>query len=94
MKSLVRKFFILQIGQVIMVSQTIQVGKKYAIYLPKKIVEEVGIKEGDVLIVQVRGKELVLKRVEKELKIGKPWAKIRAEEVEEVGEEITRKILG
>jgi len=78
----------------IMVSQTIQVGKKYAIYLPKKIVEEVGIKEGDVLIVQVKGKDLVLKRVERELKIAKPWAKVKAGEVEEVGEEITRKILG
>ncbi len=76
-----------------MVGQTIQVGKKYAIYLPKKIVEEVGIKEGDVLIVQVRGKDIILKRVEKELKIAKPWARIKAEEVEKVGEEITRKIF-
>ena len=77
-----------------MVSQTIQVGKKYAIYLPKKIVEEMGIREGDVLIAQVKGKELVLRRVKRELGMVKPWAKIKAEEVEEVGEEITRKVLG
>lgn len=28
-----------------MVSQIVQVGKKYAIYLPKKIVEEIGLRE-------------------------------------------------
>ena len=75
-----------------MVNQTIQVGKKYAIYLPKKIVEEKGIREGDILIAQTKGKELILKRVETKLKIVKPWSKIKPEEVEEVGEEITRKI--
>ena len=53
-----------------------------------------GIKEGDILVAQVKGKELVLRRVEKELRIVKPWAKIKAEEVEEVGEGITRKMLG
>ncbi len=76
-----------------MVRQTIQVGKKYAIYLPKKIVKEMGIREGDVLVVQVRGKELILRRIEKELRAVRPWAKIKAEEVEKVGEEITRKLL-
>ncbi len=77
-----------------MVSQTIRVGKKYAIYLPKKIVEEVGIKVGDSLIAQVRGREIVLKHVEGKLRVAKPWSKVKPEEVEEVGEEITRKVLG
>ena len=76
-----------------MLNQTIQVGKRYAIYLPKKIVEEMGIKEGDVLIAQIRNRELILRRVEKELKIARPWSRVRPEEVEEVGESITRKIL-
>jgi len=76
-----------------MVNQTIQVGKKYAIYLPKKIVREMGIKEGDILIAQLRGRELVLRRVKSEPRVAKPWSKIRSREVEEVGEEITRKIL-
>ena len=76
-----------------MANQTIRVGKKYAVYLPKRIVREMGIKEGDILIAQVRGKELVLRRVESEPRIAKPWSKIRSEKVEEVGEEITRKIL-
>lgn len=77
-----------------MASQTIQVGKKYAIYLPKKIVEGMGIKEGDVLIVQVKNKELILKRVEKKPRVVKPWARVSAKEVEKVGEEITRELLG
>ncbi len=76
-----------------MVSQTIRVGKKYAIYLPKKIVEGMGIKEGDVLVARVTNKELVLKRVEKKPKVVKPWARVSAEEVEKVGEEITRELL-
>lgn len=77
-----------------MVSQTIQVGKKYAVYIPKKIAEEMGIKEGDTLIAQTKGGELILKRVETKIKVAKPWSKIKPEEVEEVGEEVTRKILG
>jgi len=76
-----------------MASQTIQVGKKYAIYLPKKVVEEMKIKEGDILIAQTRNKELILRRVESKLKVTKPWSKVKPEEVEKVGEEITRKIL-
>jgi len=31
--------------------------------------------------------------VESELKVAKPWSKIRSREVEEVGEEITRGIF-
>ena len=76
-----------------MVNQTIQVGKKYAVYLPKKIVEEMGINEGDILIAQTRGGELILKRVETRLKIAKPWSKIKPEEVEDVGEEISKRVL-
>ena len=76
-----------------MVSQTIQVRKKYTIYLPKKIVKEMRIKEGDLLIAQLKGRELILKRVETKLKIAKPWSKIKSKEVEKVGEEITKRIL-
>jgi len=76
-----------------MVSQVIQVGKKYTLYLPKKIVEEMGIKEGDILMAQVKGKELVLRRVERELRVVKPWAKVKVEEVEQVGEEITERLF-
>lgn len=59
----------------------------------KKIVEAMGIKEGDVLVVQLKGGELALKRVETKPKIAKSWSKIKPEEVEEVGEEITKRIL-
>ena len=51
-----------------------------------------GIKEGDILAAQIKDRELILRRVERKLKITKPWAKVKAE-VEKIGKEITRKIL-
>ena len=37
-----------------MTYQIIQIGKKYAIYLPREIAREMGIKEGDRLITKVK----------------------------------------
>ncbi len=75
-----------------MVAQTIKVGKKYAVYLPKKVVENLQIKEGDFLILQTKEDGILLKPVKK-IGIVKPWSKIKPEEVERVGEEITGKLL-
>jgi len=75
-----------------MVIQTIKVGKKYAVYLPKKVVENLQIEEGDSLVLQTRENGILLKPVKK-IEIVKPWSKIKPEEVERVGEEITRKLL-
>ena len=76
-----------------MTYQTIQIGKKYAIYLPREIAREMGIKEGDRLITKVKGNELILKKVNSKPRTAEYWSKIRIEEVEKVGEEITRKII-
>jgi len=76
-----------------MTSQVIQVGKKNTIYLPKKVVEELGIKEGDKLILKVEGDEIILKKVHSKPKVARGWSKVKVEEVEKVGEEITKQIV-
>lgn len=76
-----------------LVSLTIRVGRKYAIYLPKKVVDELGIKEGDVFLVTVRGEEIVLKRVRRKLQPRRYWGEVTPEEVESIGEEISRRFL-
>jgi len=76
-----------------MESQVIQVGKKYTIYLPKKVVEELRIREGDKLMLKVEGEEIILRKVNSKPKVAKVWSKIKVEEVEKVGEELTRQII-
>ena len=74
-----------------LISQTIQVGKKYALYLPKKVMESLNIKEGDLLILEVKKNQIILKPLKK-LEIKEFWSEISPEEVEEVGEEVSEAI--
>jgi len=76
-----------------MTNQIVQVGRKNTIYLPKRIVEELKIKEGDKLILKIRDNEIILKKVESKPKIARIWSKIKLEEVEKVGEELTKRFL-
>ena len=66
----------------------VRVGKRNTIHLPKAIVEELGIKEGDMLVL-VYDKEKIELRP---LKLKKYWAEISFKEVEEVKEEISRSL--
>jgi len=76
------------------VSLRVKVGKKYAIYLPKKIVVRLGIEEGDVLLLDIdESNNLILRRVKKILVKGRYWSEITPEEVEKIGEEISRRVL-
>ena len=75
-------------------SLRVKVGKKYAIYLPKKIVVRLGIEEGDVLLLDIdESNNLILRRVKKILVKGRYWSEITPEEVEKIGEEISRRVL-
>lgn len=74
------------------VSLTIRVGKKYAIYLPKRVVEMLDISEGDTLLLSVKGRTLVLKPLRRTP--ARPWGTIEPEEVEAVGEELSRRFFG
>jgi len=78
---------------VILIMQIIQVGKRRAIYIPKQVADELGIEEGDKLILEVKNGKIILthvKPVEKNIF----WSEVSVGEVEEVGEEITRDITG
>lgn len=66
----------------------VRFGKRNTIHLPKAIVEEIGIKEGDMLVL-VYDKEKIELRP---LKLKKYWAEVSFKEVEEVGEEISRSL--
>ncbi|RLE78648.1 MAG: AbrB family transcriptional regulator [Thermoprotei archaeon] len=74
-------------------SLKVRVGKKYAVYLPKQVVERLGIEEGDILILKVEEGSLILKRVERLPKEIEYWSEVSPEEVEEVGEEISEKMF-
>ncbi|QKR00886.1 AbrB/MazE/SpoVT family DNA-binding domain-containing protein [Metallosphaera tengchongensis] len=69
--------------------KVIRVGRKYAIYLPKEIVEDMNIKEGDLLMVVKEGDKVSLMPLRRPEKY---WTEVTPEEVEEVGEEITRSL--
>lgn len=66
----------------------IRVGKRNTIHLPKAIVEELGIKEGDMLVLVYDKDKIELRP----LKLKKYWVEVSFKEVEEVGEEISRSL--
>ena len=75
-------------------SLKVKVGKRYAIYLPKKVVVKLGIEEGDVLLLDIdENNNLILRHVKKISRKSRYWSEIAPEEVEKIGEEISRKIL-
>ena len=76
------------VGQVGLV---IRVGRKKAIYIPKSVAEELGIEEGDKLILEVVNGKIVLTPV-KPKGVREFWGEISVREVEEVGEEITEEV--
>jgi AbrB family looped-hinge helix DNA binding protein len=64
-----------------------KVGKKYAIYLPKTIVEAVGLKEGEKVLLRVVGDMVVLESIRDPLELaisGKKFASVKPEQVEAI----------
>jgi AbrB family looped-hinge helix DNA binding protein len=64
-----------------------KVGRKYTIYLPKKIVESLGIKERDRVKLSIEKGKIVVEIVKDPLELalhGKKFTKISAEEVEQI----------
>ncbi len=65
----------------------VRVGKRYAIYIPKKIAKKLNIKEGDTLILRVSEGKIELEKVMDPIELaikGKKFAKIEPEEIERV----------
>ena len=73
-----------------LVSLVSRIGRKYTIYLPKKVVEELGISEGDPIIISVRDNKIIIRPVRRFLRKKKYWSRTTAGEVEKNSEEITQ----
>ncbi len=76
-----------------MIIQIVQLGKRNAIYIPKKVVRKIGINEGDKLILEVKGDTILLKPVKRGLTIPKPWTKVTYKDVERVGVELSERVF-
>jgi len=64
------------------------------LYLPKQIVERLSIKEGDVFLLKIiNDNNLILRRVKKNSTKVEYWSEVTPGEVEEIGEEVSRKYL-
>lgn len=62
-----------------------KVGKKGTIYLPKHICEQIGINEGDKVVIKVEGDKLVLEFIPDPLLLAlkvKKWAKTTVKDFE------------
>ena len=62
-----------------------QVGKKYAVYLPKAIVKALNLKEGEKILLRVVGNTVVLESVQDPIQLAlsrKKFASITPEEIE------------
>ncbi len=73
-----------------LVSLISRIGRKYTIYLPKKVVEELDISEGDPIIISVKDNKIIIRPVKKFLRRKKYWSRTTSEEVEKDSEAITR----
>ena len=67
------------------------VSKRYTIYMPKAAVEELSIKEGEYVLLTVGEGEIILKPIRR-VPV-KPWTITTFEEIEEVGESLSKQIL-
>ena len=72
-----------------MLKRRLRVGRKRAIYLPREILEAVGLREGDLITVRVEGERIVVERAPDPFLLavrrGK-WASTTVEEFEEESE--------
>lgn len=70
----------------------IRLGKRRAIYLPSKVARELGISEGDPLILKVEEGRIVLTPLPKLLVKRRKWAKTTLEEFEKESESLTEEM--
>ncbi len=66
----------------------VRIGRKYAIYLPRPVVKSLDLKEGDRLILEIRGDEIVFKKIPKLLKKRNYWSDTTVEDFETESEEL------
>ncbi len=74
-----------------------RIGKKFALYLPKNVVDLLKIKEGDKVKILVEGEKMIVEVIRDPIDLalhGKKFAKISAEEVEKISLEEQNKYEG
>jgi len=64
-----------------------RIGKKYAIYLPKVIVEALNLKEGDKITLRVVGKTIIIESIKDPIELAlskEKFASIKPEQIEAI----------
>jgi len=69
-------------------SLIVRIGKKNAIYLPKKITETLNLREGDLLLVEIEENRIVMKPLPRLLKKRRIWSTTTIKELEEESEKM------
>jgi len=71
-----------------------KVGKKGEIYVPKKVRERVNLNPGDEVLVEVKGRELIIKKKENivDVLMDEAIAKVSVDEMRSIREKV-RKLL-
>jgi len=98
----IRKSFIFwKTGRILVIELSLEVsariGKKYALYLPKSVVDLLKVREGDKVKISVEGKKIVVEIIRDPIDLalhGKKFAKISDEEVEGISLEEQSKYEG
>ena len=73
-----------------------KIGRKYAIYLPKVIVKELDLKEGEKVLLSVSGKTVIVHSLEDPIKLalsGKKFASITPQKAERISLEQQRRAV-
>ncbi|MCD6095928.1 MAG: AbrB/MazE/SpoVT family DNA-binding domain-containing protein [Thermoprotei archaeon] len=74
----------------------VRISKKFTLYLPKAVVEAVGLKEGDFVKIKVNGSKIILEPVPDPFDLalkGPKFAKITFEEFEKESEEMQSELF-
>ena len=74
-----------------------KIGKKFTLYMPKSVVDELGVKEGDKVRITVEGKKMVVEVIKDPIDLalhGRKFARISADEVERISLEEQSKYEG
>ena len=72
-----------------------KIGKKFTLYIPKSVVDELGVKEGDKVRITVEGKKMVVEVIKDPIDLalhGRKFARISADEVERISLEEQSKV--
>jgi len=74
-----------------------RIGKKFALYLPRSVVDLLGVKEGDKVVISVEGRKVVVRVVKDPIELalhGEKFASLSQEDVEKMSLEWQAKYEG